>query len=152
MLILRCTNFGLFLQATGNTKIILRGLVISLILNFVLAIGLLYVVGFPSPAIASLIATAWNAVYMLYHVSKVTKLGIKGCSLGKKLLQITAVNVILGVVFFVIKTFAPLESYIFLRRSIRICRFLACYISSYIQKTYKRKIKCYKKSKTLNSF
>ena len=148
VLLLRCTNFGLFLQATGNTKIILKSTVLSLVINFVLSIVLLNIIGFPGPAVATVLSIASMHGYMLYHVSKVTKSGIKNVFPWKKLLQITLVNVILGIIFFFIKTFVPLEK--FISSSGEAFVFAGCWLAIYLfifRKLIKEKLSIIKNQK-----
>ena len=101
-------------NAQGNTKCILQSSIISLLLNFVLNIVLYRLLGFIGPAIATIISAFWNALYLLRRTSKEINMKMVDIFPFKQMGKILAVNIALGVIFFVLKIYVPLD--IFLTR------------------------------------
>ena len=112
LLILRSTYFGMILNVTGNTKIILKGSIISLVINFVLNIACYLWFGFIGPAIATVVCTLWNSIYQLQHTSKVTQVKFVNVFPFKEAFKIILINLLLGLIFFAFKTYSPLCHYI----------------------------------------
>lgn len=110
VLLLRCTYFGMVLNASGHSKFIFYSSVASLVLNLIFNYAFFYAFGFVGPAIASLLAQLIiNAVQLLW-TSKVIKIRFtklfKWSQLGLSLL----INIILASVFALLKYALPLEN------------------------------------------
>lgn len=105
VLLLHTTYYGIMLNATANTKIILVSSICSLVLNMVLNIVCYSALGFIGPAIATFIATL--AMQLFQTVLTCKKLSISfskifpWLSYAKSLL----LNVAIGVTFYFIKNF-----------------------------------------------
>lgn len=104
VLLLRCTYFGIMLNATGNTKFILYSSIGSLVINLILNFVCFYIFEFTGPAIATFISILIMNLYQLIYTCK--KLGIrfskifpwKNCAIS------LAVNIALGITAYLIKS------------------------------------------------
>ncbi len=112
VILFRSAYFGMILQTTGKTKAILKSSILSMVINLVLNFVLYYALGFIGPAVATIIATAFSATYLLINTKKETGIPVRKLFPWGDIAIITLVNVALGVVFVAIKHFAPLERYI----------------------------------------
>lgn len=109
---LRCTYFGMVLNASGHTKKILYSSVISLVLNLCMNIVFYKMFGFVGPAIASLVAQLVINVVQLLWTSRVIEVKFSRI-FDWKLLGISLIkNAVLAVVFYVIKSVVPLEAFV----------------------------------------
>ena len=109
VLLFRTTYFGTILQCTNNTKYILRSSILSLALNVVLNVALYYAIGFIGPAIATILAVAINAMYLLVITRRITKIPLKALFPWKSVASITLVNLAFSALFFALKRVIPLE-------------------------------------------
>ncbi len=109
---LRCTYFGMVLNASGHTKKILYSSVISLVLNLCMNIVFYKMFGFVGPAIASLVAQLVINVVQLLWTSRVIEVKFSRI-FDWKLLGISLIkNAVLAVVFYVIKSVVLLEAFV----------------------------------------
>lgn len=109
---LRCTYFGMVLNASGHTKKILYSSVISLVLNLCMNIVFYKMFGFVGPAIASLVAQLVINVVQLLWTSRIIEVKFSRI-FDWKLLGISLIkNAVLAVVFYVIKSVVPLEAFV----------------------------------------
>jgi O-antigen/teichoic acid export membrane protein len=107
VLLFRCTYFGMILNATGHTKLILKSTTVTLILDVVFNFVLYYILGFIGPALSTLIATAVSATYQLILTSRILKISFKNIFPWKNIIIITSANIILGVLFVLLKKILP---------------------------------------------
>ena len=100
LLLLRCTYFGLMLNATGKTRFVFYSSIGTLLLNVSLNYLFYRLVGFFGPAIATLLSTVIMAVIQLLYTSK--KISIKFSTIfpWKSCLGYLILNVIFAVVFY----------------------------------------------------
>lgn len=104
VLLFRITYFGMILNATGKTKFILYSSIGSLILNITLNILLYHVLGFIGPAIATLASVATVNFYQLLYTCRIIGVRFRSLFPWREILRITAINILLGSVFFYIKS------------------------------------------------
>jgi len=146
--ILRCTYFGMILNTRGKTKTILNGSFISLITNAIFNIILYYTIGFIGPAIATLLSTIVGIMYLLFNTSKELDIPFSKIFPWKKSGNIIGINIVIGLLFIIIKTMINLNS-----MNTRIIFALVsavcwCAIEFFIYK--KTIIRCWKKLKVNN--
>ena len=109
VLILRCTYFGMILNATGKTRFIFYSSLCSLGLNIILNGVFYWLVGFIGPAIATLISQTVINVVQLIFTSRVMNYRFKDI-LPWKELGITAIIIlVLGTPFFIIRNLFTLS-------------------------------------------
>lgn len=104
VLLLRITYFGMILNATGNTKLILYSSFASLILNLVLNIVFFNLFGFIGPAIATFIATLAINLFQLLFTCRLLEIGITQIFPWRDLLKIFALNLLLGLIFAIVRS------------------------------------------------
>ncbi|HIW74041.1 MAG TPA: oligosaccharide flippase family protein [Firmicutes bacterium] len=109
LLLLRCTYFGMLLNASGKTKPILYSSVISLILNVILNFCFYWLFGFIGPAIATVCVTMCTALFQLIVTSREVAVPLRRLFPWKALAGITVLNVLFGAAFYFIKQWVPLQ-------------------------------------------
>lgn len=109
LLILRCTYFGMILNAKGKTKFILYSSILSLILNIILNYICLIVFGFIGPAIATLISQLVINIMQLVHTSKTMNISFNKVFPWNELMKISVINIVLGICFFSIKNILKID-------------------------------------------
>ena len=104
-LLLRCTYFGMMLNATGITKAVLKSSIGALLLNTVLNYICYFVFGFIGPAMATFLATFSMALYQLCYSCK--KIGIKFIDIfpWKNCFTLLMLNIVLGAGFYFTKNY-----------------------------------------------
>lgn len=143
--LLRCTYFGMVLNAKGKTSYIFYSSIASLCLNLILNYVMFLVFGLIGPAIATFISIFIINIFQLIATSRIIDVSFKDVFPWKKLLSITLLNVWLGVLFSLIKLLIPLETAIgSILESILLGILWACL---YIKLNYKRIIQLWKKLK-----
>ena len=105
-LLLKCTYFGMLLNATGRTKFIFFSSLGSLALNFVLNYICYFLMGFIGPAVATLISSLLMQTFQLIYTSKVCKVPFKNIFPWKNILCLFLLNCCLGGGFYIIQNFA----------------------------------------------
>ncbi|MBE6636510.1 MAG: hypothetical protein E7618_01760 [Ruminococcaceae bacterium] len=110
VLLFRCTYFGMILNATGHTRMILYSSLGSLLLNFGLNYVFYTLFGFEGPAVASLLAQALMSLLQLYWSSRILKIRLRELFDWSALLRALTVNLLLAAVFLVLKILLPLQS------------------------------------------
>lgn len=105
VLLLRCTYFGMMLNATGNTKFILFSSIGTLVLNTCLNFILYYLFGFIGPAIATFMATLCMQLVQLGYTSKKTNIKFSKIFPWEDCAIYMFINIILGVIFYFIKNY-----------------------------------------------
>jgi O-antigen/teichoic acid export membrane protein len=109
VLLFRCTYFGMVLNSTGKTKLILYCSVFALFLDFILNFLFYYMFGFIGPALSTLVTTLASAMYLLWATSQSIKIPFKKIFPWRNILYITLINILFGLAFAVIKQVIPWE-------------------------------------------
>lgn len=99
VLLLRCTYFGMMLNATGKTKFILYSSLGSLLLNVVLNYLLYFIFGFIGPAVATLISSLVMQIIQLLYTAIICKIKFSSVFPWVNTLRILMLNSGLGVFF-----------------------------------------------------
>lgn len=111
LMLLRCTYFGMILNATGKTKFIFYSSLLSLVLNVFLNFLFYWLFGFIGPAVATVLATVCTTIFQLTATAKELNTSLQKVFPWKHLGGITLLNLILGVIFYLIKQGIPLQRY-----------------------------------------
>jgi len=112
LLLLRCTYFGMALNASGYSKFIFYSSVASLLLNLTLNYLFFYIFGFIGPALASLLAQLIINLVQLVWTTKVVKIRFVRLFDWAKLGVSLLISLAFATVFAILKYFLPLEIYI----------------------------------------
>lgn len=112
VLLLRCTYFGMILNAKGRTKEIFKGSVAALSLNAVLNPLMYWAIGVTGPALATFLSMFAVLFWQLLRTAKYTGVTIAKVFPWKRIAFITIVNACLAVCFSVVKLMLPLEQWI----------------------------------------
>lgn len=110
-LLLRCTYFGIVLQAYGKTKKILYCSIASLALNMVLNPLLYHLMGMVGPAVATFLAILMILLLQLYWTSRTVCVPFGRVFPWKNATFILAINAAFAVAFYALKQVLPLEQY-----------------------------------------
>ncbi len=113
VLLLRCTYFGIILNAKGKTKDIFYASVASLLLNLVLNPLLYWLLGVIGPALATFLSMLVVLLWQLYRTEKCTEISFAQVFPWKKIGKIALVNVCFSVAFFVLKQHLPLDGVLY---------------------------------------
>lgn len=111
VMLFRSTYFGMILQSCGKTKVILQASVSSLIINLILNFLLCKTIGFTGPAIATIISMIWNSGFQLFKSAKALNMSVKEIFPWKSTFCISAVNIILGIIFKLLQSILPLDQW-----------------------------------------
>lgn len=112
VLLLRCTYFGMILNAIGKTKEILYGSIASLVLNAILNPLLYFAMGMVGPALATFLSMFVVLLWQLSRTAKCTGVTFGQVFPWKRLGWITLVNMVFAVVFYFAKQLLPLDGWI----------------------------------------
>ncbi|MFC7062338.1 oligosaccharide flippase family protein [Halobacillus seohaensis] len=112
VLLLRSTYFGMILSSMGKTKIILYSSLGALALNVILNYVFYFVFGLIGPAIATFVSILAINIFQLIFTSKYLNISFRTVFPWKDLLNISIVNVAMGVIFLLIKIFVHLDVYL----------------------------------------
>ena len=112
VLLLRCTYFGIILNAKGKTKEIFWAGIASLALNVFLNPLMYWAIGMTGPALATFLSMLVVLLWQLYRTAKCTGVAISQVFPWKRLGCITLVNVVFAGCFFGVKQVLPLEWWI----------------------------------------
>ena len=104
LILLRCTHFGMVLNALGETKSIMKFSLLSIVFNVVLNILFYYTIGFNGPAVATLVATVLLATTQLITTSRKMQVPFMNIFPWKELGKVTMLNLILAVGFYSTKS------------------------------------------------
>lgn len=111
VLLLRCTYFGIILNAKGKTKDIFYASVASLLLNLVLNPLLFWMLGVIGPALATFLSMFVVLLWQLYRTAKCTGISFSQVFPWKRIGKIALVNICFSVIFFALKCVLPLEAW-----------------------------------------
>ena len=109
-LILRCTYFGILLNAYGKTKQIFYCSILSLMLNVVLNPLFYWLFGMIGPAIATFISVLVVLLLQLALTAKLMNVSFSEVFPWSKSAIIIGINSLFAIVFFYIKKTIPLET------------------------------------------
>lgn len=109
VLLLRCTYFGIILNALGKTRNIFYCSIASLLLNVILNPALYYLWGMIGPAIATLISMFVVLIAQLLLSAKCTGISFKMIFPWRRLGSVFFVNLVFAAVFAVLKFLLPLD-------------------------------------------
>lgn len=112
VLLLRCTYFGIILNAIGKTKEILYGSIASLALNAILNPLLYFALGMIGPALATFLSMFVVLLWQLSRTAKYTGVTFGQVFPWKRVGWITLVNAAFAVVFYGVKRLLPLDGWI----------------------------------------
>ena len=105
VLLLRCTYFGMLLNATGKTKFILYSSIGSLLLNAVLNYVMYYFFGFIGPALATFLSSLIMSIVQLIYSSKVCEISFSNVYPWKNTFLLLTLNVSVGAIAFLLHKF-----------------------------------------------
>lgn len=108
-LLLRCTYFGIILNACGHTRKIFYCSLISLVLNVVLNPIFYHLLGVPGPAMATFLAILIIQLLQLHMSCRVTGVAFSEIFPWKSLGKIILINIAFSLAFWWIKSLLPLE-------------------------------------------
>ena len=112
VLLLRCTYFGIVLNAMGKTKDIFYAGLASLALNAVMNPIMYLVFGMTGPALATFLSMFVVLLWQLYRTAKCTGVTFRQVFPWKRVGVITLLNAALAAVFYGIKLLLPLDGWI----------------------------------------
>lgn len=112
VLLLRCTYFGMILNAKGRTKDIFYAGVASLALNVVLNPLMYWLMGMIGPAVATFLSMFVVLLWQLYRTAKCTDVSFGQVFPWGRVGRIAVVNVCFAVVFASVKQVLPLEKWV----------------------------------------
>lgn len=99
VLLLRCTYFGMMLNASGKTKFIMYSSIASLALNAVLNYILYCICGFIGPAIATLLSSLIMSMIQLFYTGKICDIRMRDIFPWKNVALLLMLNISIGAVF-----------------------------------------------------
>ena len=111
-LILRCTYFGILLNAYGKTKQIFYCSVLSLALNVVLNPLFYWMFGMIGPAIATFISLLVVLLLQLFMTAKLMDIRFRDVFPWSKSAIVIGLNILIATVFFFVKRILPIETYV----------------------------------------
>jgi Membrane protein involved in the export of O-antigen and teichoic acid len=112
ILMLRCTYFGMVLNASGKTKFILYSALTALGLNIALNYLFFWLFGFIGPAISSFVSILMIQVVQLFATSKILHIKFNKIFQWKAMGQVLRLNILFGLLFAVLKYILPLNLYV----------------------------------------
>ena len=112
VLLLRCTYFGIILNAKGKTKEIFGASIASLALNVVLNPLMYWALGMVGPALATFLSMFVVLLWQLFRTAKHTGVTFRQVFPFQRLGVITGINAALAILFYGVKLALPLEKWI----------------------------------------
>ncbi len=109
VLLLRCTYFGIILNAKGKTKSILYAGIASLLLNLILNPLMYWGFGMIGPALGTFISMLVVLLWQLKQTSKYTNVPFSQVFPWRQLGKITLVNTIFALIFFAAQQLLSIE-------------------------------------------
>ena len=103
VLLLKCTYFGMMLNALGKTQFILYSSICSLLLNAILNYILYLVFGFIGPALATLLSSMITAIAQLVYSSKECGITFDAIFPWKNCFLLLLLNTGLGVIAYILQ-------------------------------------------------
>lgn len=109
VLLLRCTYFGMILNAMGRTKEIFHASIASLLLNAILNPILYWALGMVGPAVATFVSMFVVLLWQLYRTAYCISVPFRQVFPWKRVGKIILINAVFAVVFNGIKLLLSLE-------------------------------------------
>lgn len=109
VLLLRCTYFGIILNAMGRSRQIFACSVATLALNVILNPLLYWALGITGPAVATFLSMLLVLSGQLWMTAKAVGISFREVFPWKTLARITAINLLFAVCFGVLKQVLPLD-------------------------------------------
>ncbi|PKM69635.1 MAG: hypothetical protein CVU94_02900 [Firmicutes bacterium HGW-Firmicutes-19] len=103
VLLLRCTYFGIVLNASGKSQFIFYSSIASLFMNVLLNYLLYLTIGIIGPAIATLLSQLVINLIQLAYTAKATKVTFSNVFPWKSIGLLTLLNIVLGIAFYYLK-------------------------------------------------
>lgn len=103
VLLLKCTYFGMVLNALGKTQFILYSSICSLLLNIVLNYILYFILGFTGPALATLLSSMITAIVQLVYSSKMCGINFNAIFPWKNCFMLLLLNTGVGVIAYILQ-------------------------------------------------
>lgn len=100
--LVKITSWGIVMTSTKNNKMLLNISCITLLINIIMNLILMNWIGIVGAALATMISEFAGVLIKLYYSAKIVKMPLKSLMPWKKLLQLLAINAILGAVFIVL--------------------------------------------------
>lgn len=104
-LLLKCTYFGMLLNASGKTRFILYSSIGSLVLNAVLNYIFYYIFGFIGPAIATFLSSLIMSIFQLFYSGKICGVCFKDIFPWKNACFLMFLNLGSGAIIFLLHKF-----------------------------------------------
>ena len=111
VLLLRCTYFGMILNAYGKSRMIFYSSILSLLLNCLLNPLLFWFLGIAGPAIATFLAMLIVTIMQLKLTSRYLGMNVKNIFPWNKIGFISLLNVTLACAFWILKNTIEMEKY-----------------------------------------
>ena len=111
VLLLRCTYFGMIMNALGQSKKIFYCSVASLVFNAILNPLLFWIMGAIGPAIATFLSMLIVLVGQLWMTAKSVEIAFRDIFPWKRLGITLLINIFLAIIFATLKMILPLEIY-----------------------------------------
>lgn len=104
-LLLKCTYFGIVLNTTGHTKMVLVCSLCSLALNVVLNFALFQICGIIGPALATVLSSLIMQTLQLVFSSRITGIKFRDIFPWKDILVLTLMNCLFALLFRAVHTY-----------------------------------------------
>lgn len=105
VLLLKCTYFGMLLNAVGKTRFILYSSICSLILNLIFNYIFFYLFGFIGPALATFASTLIMQLFQLFYSAKVCKISFRKIFPWKNCFLLILLNIFIGIFFYILNNY-----------------------------------------------
>mgnify|MGYP001165593912 CR=1 FL=1 len=112
VLLLRCTYFGMILNAKGKTKFIFYSSIISLCLNAILNYALYIFIGAVGLAVATFLSQLIINLTQLFFAAKCLEIKFRKIFPWRELGITSLINMLLAIIFYYVKTRAGFEAFV----------------------------------------
>lgn len=110
LLMIRCTYFGMVINALGHTKYILYSSIAEVVVNIILNFVLYYTIGTLGPAIATVISNIFAAIILLIITSRKIDIRFAKVFPFRNVAYITVANIVLAALFYYGKIVIPINN------------------------------------------
>ena len=112
VLLLRCTYFGIILNAKGSSRQIFTCSVVTLVINAIMNPLFYWVLGITGPAVATLLSILFGQIWQLRLTAQAVGITFREIFPWWKLLRIIIINIIFAICFGMLKELLPIEQMI----------------------------------------
>lgn len=112
LIIIRSVYYGLLLNSSGHSRLILYSTLIACAVNIVADVVMYKIVGFIGPAIATIVVSIVNAYLQMKFTKKCFGIKLRIMLPWKEMFYMGIVNACLACIFYCIKVYFPLETYL----------------------------------------